>query len=158
MSQAPVAIRAEPLTSAVARALIAALDAELSARYPEEGATHFRLDADELAPGRGVFLVAYAGDQPIGCGAVRTIAPGVAEIKRMFVAPAARGRGLGALLLGALERHAQALGAARVVLETGARQAEAIAMYRRAGYEPMDPFGEYVDSPLSICMQRALPS
>ena len=61
----------EPLTSPVAQALIAELNAELAARYPEPGATHFRLDPEEVAPGVGVFLVAGRDGRPIGCGALR---------------------------------------------------------------------------------------
>ena len=63
-------LRPEALTSPVARSLIAALDAELSARYPEEGSTHFRLDVDEVSEGRGTFYVAYRNDEPVGCGAL----------------------------------------------------------------------------------------
>jgi GNAT superfamily N-acetyltransferase len=154
-------IRREPLDSRlgfseVVLGLIARLDAEHTATYPEDGATHFRLDADELAPGRGVFLVAYLAGAPVGCGAVRLIAPEEAELKRMFVTKAARGCGVGAALLSALEACARELGAERVVLETGVRQTEALGLYRRAGYEPVEPWGEYLDSPLSVCMGRRL--
>jgi hypothetical protein len=74
--------RREPLHSAVARVLISALNADLLARYPAEGATHFRLDAEEVGPGRGAFVVAYRGGEPIGCGAVRRLDDGVAEVER----------------------------------------------------------------------------
>ncbi len=151
-----VEIRREPLDSAVARQLIASLNAELLARYPEEGATHFRLDVDEVAPGRGAFVVAYRADDPVGCGAIRRIDDDVAEIKRMYVVPEARGARLAAAILAALEAEARALAVARLVLETGERQPEAIALYRRAGFVVIPRFGEYVDSALSLCMAKAL--
>jgi len=153
---ASLSIRREPLDSAMALALIGALNAELSGRYPEEGATHFRLDYDEVAPGRGTFLVAYWQGQPVGCGAVRRLDAHEAELKRMYVSPPHRGRGVGRALLGMLEAEARGLGATRLVLETGARQPEAIALYERMGFRRVPAFGEYVDSPLSLCMAKAL--
>ena len=151
-----VVIRRAPLDALAARALIADLNAELLARYPEEGATHFRLDADEVAPGRGVFVVAWRGEAAIGCGAVRRLETALAEIKRMYVVPAARGTGVGGKILATLEDEARALAVRRLVLETGERQPEALALYRRAGFVEIPRFGAYVDSPLSLCMAKAL--
>ncbi len=153
---ADVAVRPAPLTSPEARALISALNAELAPLYPEQGALHFRLDEAEVGPGRGAFLVAYRGGEPAGCGAVRLVSTTTAELKRMYVAPSARGLGVGRRLLAALEAEARALGASRLVLETGVRQAEAIAMYERAGYAPIEPYGEYVGSPTSVCLAKAI--
>lgn len=147
--------RAE-LTSDVAARLIADLNRELSLCYPEDGATHFRLDEDEVSGGRGAFLIARADDEPLGCGAIRRLDATTAEVKRMYVAPHARGRGVGRALLLALETEAGALGATRIVLETGVRQHEAIALYERAGFVRIPAFGEYVDSPLSVCMEKRL--
>lgn len=140
------------------RALIAALDAEIVERYPEDRtADHFRLDPDEVAPGRGAFLVARSADgAAIGCGAVRLLEPGIAEIKRMFVVRERRGRGAGALILAALESEARRLGAVRLLLETGPRQPEAIALYARSGFVGTDAFGEYQASPLSRFMEKIL--
>lgn len=147
----------EGLESAIAQALIAALNAELSERYPEDdSANHFRLDGHEVAPGRGTFLVAYDESVPIGCGAVRRIDEGVAELKRMYVAPAMRGRGVGRALLAALEAEARQLGVTRLVLETGPRQPEAIALYEREGFVSIPAFGEYEDHPLSVFMGKDL--
>jgi GNAT superfamily N-acetyltransferase len=151
-----ISVRPAPLGSPTAQALIAALNAELAARYPEEGANHFRLDEDEVGPGRGAFLVAYREGAPVGCGAVRKIDAATAELKRMYVAPSARGLGLGRRILDAIEAEARALGAARLVLETGERQREAIGLYEGAGFTRIAPFGEYVGSPLSVCMGKTL--
>jgi len=137
--------------------LIAALNAELSALYPEPGATHFRLDPAEVAPGRGAFVVAYVGGAPVGCGAVRRLEGGDAELKRMYVDPSRRGRGIGRALLAALEAEARALGARRLVLETGIRQTAALALYRNAGFVEIPAFGEYVASPgTSVCLAKPL--
>src|SRR5687768_10077406 len=81
------------ILSPAARMLIDALNAELSSRYPEEGANHFRLDPDEVADGRGAFLIARRSGKAVGCGAVRRIEAGAGEIKRMYVSPEERGRG-----------------------------------------------------------------
>jgi GNAT superfamily N-acetyltransferase len=153
---AALSVARADIRSPEALALIGALNGELSSRYPEDGATHFRLDADEVAPGRGVFLIAQRAGTPIACGAVRRIEAGTAEIKRMYVRPEARGQRVGRAVLGALEAEARALGCARLVLETGLRQMEAIALYERAGFARIPPFGEYVHSPLSVCMAKEL--
>ena len=136
------------IRSPEAHALIGALNAELSSRYPEDGATHFRLDAKEVAPGRGAFLIAARAGHPVGCGAVRRIEAGTAESSGV------RGQRVGRAVLSALEREARALGCARLVLETGVRQPEAIALYEHAGFSRIPAFGEYVHSPLSVCMAK----
>lgn len=155
-SPSGVTIQRGDLSSPVARDLISALNAELSRQYPEEGATHFRLDAGEVSDGRGAFLIVWRGSQAIGCGAVRRIETQVGELKRMYVIPEERGAGVGHVLLTALEAEARALGLARLVLETGTRQMAAVALYRRAGFTNIAPFGEYIGSPLSVCMAKDL--
>lgn len=149
-------IRREALNSSVATALIAALNAELSRLYPEEGATHFRLDVDEVQSGRGAFLVAYDDERPVGCGAIRRLDERRAEIKRMFVEPGSRGRGAGRCMLNALETEARKLGVSRIVLETGDRDPAAIRLYESAGFVRIPRFGEYEHSPLSICMEKLI--
>lgn len=151
-----VEVRQEDIESPLAYRLITELNAELTGRYPEAGATHFRLDAAEVAPGFGAFFVASIDGEAVGCGAVRRIEDSVAEVKRMYVRTAARGRGIGGAILVALETEARALGVSRLVLETGVRQPEALALYRRFGFDVIPPFGEYVESPLSVCMAKDL--
>lgn len=144
------------LLSVTAQTLIAALNAELTAAYPEEGATHFQLDASEVAEGQGAFLVALRAGTPVGCGAVRRFGTNTGELKRMYVVPQERGRGVGRVILEALEAEARRLRLTRLVLETGVRQAKAQALYERAGFVRIAPFGEYVHSPLSVCMAKEL--
>jgi putative acetyltransferase len=151
-----VEIRRSEINSATATTLIAALNAELSKQYPEEGATHFRLDSEEVVEGNGAFLIAYAEGEPIGCGAIRRLDPEMAEIKRMFVVPKARGLGISKKILLALEAEGQRLGVRKLLLETGERQIEAMALYRRAGFIRIPLFGEYLNSPLSVCMAKEI--
>ncbi len=152
-----IEIRREDLMSPTAHSLINALNADLRARYPEgDGMHYFRLDADEVRPGRGAFVVAYDARTPVGCGAVRMIGAGIAEIKRMYVVPGVRGRGVARRMLEVLENEARAIGVTTLMLETGTRQPEAIALYSKTGYSPTDPFGEYPPSPLNVFFEKRL--
>jgi putative acetyltransferase len=145
------------LTDDVSRALIEQLNAELSGLYPEPGANHFGLDADEVTPGRGAFLLVHRDGVPVGCGAVRRLDGETAELKRMYVSPSVRGAGLGRRLVAALEAEARALGVRRLVLETGTRQEAALALYHATGFRPIPLYGEYTRSPeTSICLGKEL--
>jgi putative acetyltransferase len=151
-----LAVRRESIESRDAHELIMALNAELAHRYPEPGANHFRLDHDAVLPGRGAFVIARDDRLPVGCGAIRRMDPTTAEIKRMYVVPKHRGMGAGHAILEKLEHVARELGVTRIVLETGERQPDAIALYEHSGFVRIQPFGEYVDSPLSVCMEKVL--
>ena len=152
-----VKIRREDLSDPAAGNLIPKLNRELSGIYPEPGATHFGLTPADVAPGTGAFLVAYHGDRAVGCGAVRLIDPATAELKRMYVEPELRGAGIGRQLVDALEAEARGLGAERVVLETGTRQTNALALYARCGFRPIPLYGEYCLSPeTSVCLGQML--
>lgn len=97
---------------------------------------------DALVPPRGAFLVASADGEALACGAVKAIAPGIASLKRMWVADDARGLGIGRRMLTALEEQARALGLATIRLETNRALDEAIALYRSAGYTETSPFND----------------
>lgn len=102
--------------------------------------------ADFVAP-TGAFLLATAGPGPaVGCAAVRTLQPGVGELKRMWVAPTRRGTGLGGRLLAAIEARALALGLTTLRLDTNGTLAAALALYRRHGYEPIERYNDHVDA------------
>jgi putative acetyltransferase len=145
-------IRAEPFDHPDAVALRAELAADLHARYGRDAEPGAKPTARDTA----VFLVVRAGDEALGCGALRSLDATTVEIKRMFLRPSARGRGLGRRLLAALEEEAARRGATRVVLETGVEQHEAIALYERAGYRSIPCFGAYARSPISLCYERVL--
>jgi putative acetyltransferase len=150
-------IRPSSLASPDAVRLITALNAELTAKFPEPGATHFSLSQEQVADGDGAFVIVYVDGEAVGCGAVRRIDGEHAEIKRMFVAPEFRGQGLGRAIVEALEGEARRLGVSRVVLETGTRLPRAIALYESAGYARIPLFGEYTASPeTSLCFGKAL--
>jgi GNAT superfamily N-acetyltransferase len=150
-------VRRMPADAEAARLLMAGYMEEIERRLgaPFDHARYPDLAPAELEPPRGLLLVAFDGDDPVACGAVRAIGPGVAEIKRMYVVPRARGRGLGRTLLAALERGAVELGCRTARLDTMGAMAEAGALYRSAGYEPI---ADYNGNPLATdWMERALP-
>jgi GNAT superfamily N-acetyltransferase len=150
-------VRRSELSSQQAQELIAALNAELSAAYPEPGANHFRLDPDEVSGDRGAFVIVSHAGEPVACGALRRLDAGTAELKRMFVRPEWRRKGCGRRLLAALEAEANRLRIRRLVLETGKRQTAALGLYRSSGFTDMPPYGEYLASPgTSVCMQKVL--
>jgi GNAT superfamily N-acetyltransferase len=157
VEESGVEVRPEPLDSPVAQKLIGELNAELSRDYPPAQRFH-SLDAEEVAEGAGAFLVLWLEGAAAGCGAVRVLSVERAELKRMYVVPGARGRGLSHALLGALEDRAVALGAIRVVLETGDKAFAALALYESSGYRRIPCFGAYASSPTSVCFEKALGS
>ncbi len=132
----------------VARTLVSAALADLSARYGGEGDST-PIDPAQFDPPTGAFLVAWLDGEPVGCAGWRTFEgdPDAAEIKRMFTLPAARRRGVAMAVLRAVEDSARAAGRKRTILETGALQPEAIALYERAGYRLIENFGYYKDEP-----------
>ena len=132
------------------------LSAELARRYDfvDDGGGRFKPD-EALLPG-SAFLIGRVDGHPVACGALRPLSPGVAEIKRMFVLPSWRGRGLSKILLTELEERARALGYTVVRLETGDRQLEATRLYRGAGYRQIEKYGPYVTSLRSLCYEKRL--
>jgi GNAT superfamily N-acetyltransferase len=147
-------VAVEDPDSADGRALRQALDADLRARYPAASIHGF--DPREIADSRGAFVVARVAGRPAGCGAVRPLGPGAGEVKRIFVEPAFRGRGIARAVLRALEAAAGDLGFGTLRLETGSRQPEAIALFESAGYVRIPPWGEYLGDPFSVCYEKRL--
>jgi len=153
----PLVIRGSAPATADAAQLIAALNAELKAMFPEPGANHFSLSEEQVNGSNGAFLVAYLDNVPVGCGAVRRLDASTAELKRMYVDPSVRGHGIGQALVKALEREARLLGVTRIVLETGTRLTRAVKLYETMGYARIPLFGEYVETPdTSLCLGKSL--
>jgi len=136
--------------------LIQLLDDYLFARYPAE-ARHI-LDLDQLAAPTIVLLIARVDGVAVGCGAVRFMDVDVpyAEIKRMFVHPGYRGRGIAKSIISGLEEVARDRGLSLIRLETGIHQPEANGLYERAGYRLCGSFGEYVENGISVFFEKGL--
>jgi putative acetyltransferase len=156
MHRRVLSIAVEAFDSHDAHRLVAALDASLTDLYPPEQRFGPNLKAEQLEDGRGTFVVAREAGRAVGCGAIRLLDPTTAEVKRMYVEPEDRGKGVGSAVLASLEAAARQLGAQRVVLETGVHQEAAISLYRRTGFTPVDCWGEYASSPTSVCFEKHL--
>ncbi|MEX0408346.1 helix-turn-helix domain-containing GNAT family N-acetyltransferase [Aquibium sp. LZ166] len=145
LAAASVEISQEPADGEDARACVAAYMAELAVTF-EEGFDPANgnptPDTDALTPPNGAFLIARLDGRAIGCGALRTLERGVGEIKRMWVAPQARGLGVARRLLTALEDKARDLGMGRVRLDTNRALTKAQEMYRKAGYHAIGRFND----------------
>src|SRR4051794_7421065 len=136
-----VEIREERSDGAAGERLLGEFIARLEELYgPYDPALSPTATPDEMGPPGGAFLVIYENGDAIACGGVKQLEPGLAEIKRMYVAPRARRRGHARRLLVALEDAARALGHTRVRLDTGARQPEAHALYESAGYRAIPDY------------------
>ena len=124
--------------------------------YPEES-NH--LDgADELSKPNVYFIGAFDKEKLMGIGAVKIMAVAVAygEIKRVFVLPAYRSKGVSKMIMVALENHLKENRVMLSMLETGVKQPEALGLYKKLGYIERDPFGSYLPDPLSIFMEKRL--
>jgi GNAT superfamily N-acetyltransferase len=147
-------LRAVGYADPVAQQLIERVQQEYVLRYGGRDAAE--VDPAEFAEPLGLFLVAEVDGVPAGCGGWRAHADGVAELKRMYVEPAFRRRGIAALLLSELERTAAAAGHRRLLLNSGDRQPEALALYARAGYAPVPGYGVYADAPDAVFLGKDL--
>ena len=134
--------------------LFAAADAYALSLYPAEN--YHALPPEGFAR-PGVLLLVARDDAGAALG-MAALAPGegFGELKRMFVHERARGTGLGRALLGAVESAARERGVGLLRLETAEVQEAAVALYERLGYRRIPPFGEYVDDPTSLCMEKPL--
>lgn len=133
--------------------LVALLDEELKQRDGEDH--YFFAQFNKLAGVLGV-VVAYLEGRAVGCGAFKLHNGDEAEIKRMFVVPDHRGKRIAAEILAELETWASELGFKSCVLETGFKQPEAIALYKRSGYSVIPNYGQYAEVENSVCMRKPL--
>ncbi|MFV8370484.1 GNAT family N-acetyltransferase [Flavobacterium sp. LB2R40] len=133
--------------------LIAKLDKSLWDRYPELKVDYWGNNILELNPN---VIVVYVKNKPVACGCFKKYDKSSIEIKRMFVSPEVRGKGLAQAILKELELWAQDFGYSFSVLETLYKQEEAIALYLKAGYAIVDNYEPYVGLKNSICMRKQL--
>jgi GNAT superfamily N-acetyltransferase len=149
-----VAMRPVGYDDPVAVDLVERVQQEYVRRYGGRDAAV--VDPAEFAPPEGLFLVAEVDGVPAGCGGWRVHAPGVVELKRMYVDPGFRRHGIARRLLAELEATAAAAGHGRLVLNSGGRQPEALALYARAGYTPVPGYGIYAESPEAVFLGKVL--
>lgn len=137
------------------RQLRAAQQAEIRER---EGLDSVEAGTPPAGTDIAVFMVAREVDSTaVGCGALRQLDEYTAEIKRMYVLPEYRGRGIAGEIVAALEDFARTMGWRRLVLETGDRLPEAAGLYRKLGYRSIPLFGDYLGSESSLCFAKDLP-
>jgi GNAT superfamily N-acetyltransferase len=149
-------VHAEPFDSPDVQALCVAQQTEMHGIYGEADIGPAR-EAPMFVPPDGVFLVIRDDDgRAVGCGGIARFDDERGEVKRMYVVPEARGRGLGRRLLQELEAAARALGYATVVLETGDRQPEALGLYETSGYERIPCYPPYDSRALSLCFEKRM--
>ena len=133
--------------------LIKKLDKELNERYGiiQSDYNHFNLINDLCT-----VVIAYIEDVPVGCGCFKEYDNKTIEIKRMFIKPKNRGKGISKTILKELEKWALELGFSKSILETGIKQPEAIRLYEKNGYFKIDNYGQYVGVSNSICFEKIL--
>jgi putative acetyltransferase len=101
-------------------------------------------------------VLAYENEKPIGCGAIKEFDDKTMEVKRMYVDPLCRNKGVASLILAELEKWAGELMCTRCILETGKRQPEAIGLYKKNGYKPVANYGQYIGVDNSVCFEKAI--
>lgn len=134
-------------------ALVRHLDTDLAIR---DGADHsFYSQFNSISAIRHA-LVAYVGELPVGCGAIKHFNDKAMEVKRMYLLPEFRGKGIASLILAELEKWAGELQYEKCMLETGTRQPEAIALYEKNGYSRIANYGQYAGVENSRCFEKIL--
>ena len=131
--------------------LVRKLDADLAER---DGKDHLFYAQFNKIDKIKFSVVAYQNSQPVGCGAMKDYDVAAMEIKRMYVIPESRGRGIASEILSALENWASELSFNRCLLETGKRQPEAIQLYSKNGYNPVQNYGQYIGVENSVCFEK----
>jgi len=151
-----IQIRPVRYGSPVAQRLVEAIFKDQVERYGGRDESH--VEAIEFDPPDGGFLVAYADGVAVGCVGWRSLdgSEEIAELKRLYSAPEVRNQGVAVKLMAAIEENAREHGRKRMVLETGRKQPEAVALYVKLGYEPTEHFGHYKDSEGVVSLGRDL--
>jgi GNAT superfamily N-acetyltransferase len=147
-------LRPLPYDDPLAQYLVEQVQQEYVRRYGGRDAAV--VDPAEFLPPMGLFLVAEVDGVPAGCGAWRALPSGFAEIKRVYVEPGFRRRGIAQLVVAALEDGAAAAGHPEVVLNSGREQPEALTLYAQLGYRPVPGYGVYACAPGAVFLGKAL--
>ena len=133
--------------------LVSLLDEDLAIRDGDEHVFFAQFNKiDKLQ----YVVVAYTGGQPVGCGAIKPFDEKTTEVKRMFVLPTERGKGIATKILYELESWAGELGYKKCILETGKKQPEAIGLYKRNGYSIISNYGQYEGVENSVCFEKLI--
>lgn len=133
--------------------LVKHLDADLAERDGEDHSFYAQFNKIDKIK---YVVVAYEGDQPVGCGAIKEYAPDTMEIKRMYTLPESRGKGIASKVLHELEVWAAELSYEKCILETGKKQPEAIGLYKKNGYQIIPNYGQYAEIENSLCFEKPI--
>lgn len=133
--------------------LVRNLDKELAVRDGEEHAYYAQFNKIDALK---YVVLAYENETAVGCGAIKEFAENAMEVKRMFVPEDKRGKGIASLVLNELEKWATELDNKKCVLETGYKQPEAIALYKKNGYTQIPNYGQYIGMDNSVCFEKVL--
>jgi putative acetyltransferase len=133
--------------------LVKLLDAELAERDGEDHPFYAQFNKiDDIK----YTVVAYENEKPVSCGAIKEYNPNTMEIKRMYTLPEFRGKGIATKVLIELEKWVNELGYEKCILETGEKQPEAIALYKKNGYKLIPNFGQYAEVENSVCFEKEM--
>ena len=149
-------IRPEPFGTPLTQGMADAQQAELTERHHGSPGSGEMPSPEYFQPPDGTFLVAFEDGEAIACGGVGRLDETTGELRRMYVLPAHRSRGLGRAILEELENAGRALGYTRMRLETGNEAPEAISLYTSSGYEPIPCWGSFASDPKSRCFEKPL--
>jgi putative acetyltransferase len=133
--------------------LVRLLDKDLSVRDGEDHAFYNQFNKIDSIK---YVIMAYDNELPVGCGAIKEYDALTMEVKRMYVDDSQRGKGIATLILSALEKWTKTLGYSKCILETGIKQPEAIALYKKNGYRIITNYGQYENVATSVCFEKEL--
>ena len=133
--------------------LVKLLDADLAKRDGNEHSFYAQFNKIDKIK---YVVVAYENDKPIGCGAIKEYSPNMVEVKRMYTSPGNRGKGIATKILIELEKWTTELSYEKCILETGKRQSEAVALYKKNGYKLIPNYGQYAGIENSLCFEKEM--
>jgi len=133
--------------------LVKLLDADLAKRDGEDHSFYAQFNTIDKIK---YVVVAYENEKPLGCGAIKEYGANTMEIKRMYVSPESRKKGIATKILSELEHWANELSYRKCILETGKKQPEAIGLYKKNGYKLIPNYGQYAEVENSLCFEKEI--